>query len=508
MIHRDNKNQRAAEIAYRMANIMSYKNKSDEAIVLYHRAIGLDPSYVPAYLELEALLKSLGRFDDCVSLYRAAAQNSPSETVFSSRLEALVHSSAHLREPAQPRLTQHITPRQHTAFRAHILLYADCSGINGAEQANHIIAMAFRQAGYRITFIQPQADHYLVQERIANGIDHVWIQEDDIYRTSSSSPSLWNEQEGEAVIAHAKPDLVLFCDGCPVSNLGAKRAARELGLPFMVLVHCVTREWSSLFSDHLSTLGMLYRSALDIIAVSQENLTLLRECFGLPSHMGRVIHNGVSPVFFQNRSDDVRGRIRQDLNIPDDAVVCLTVARMEPVKGYQFLIKAVRELQRRPAGRRLHYIWIGSGSMEPRIRAMIEQIGGVRNIALINSTSKVEQYLDASDIFVLPSLFEGMPVSIMEAMAKGLPVVATAVSGTIEELGTTGILLPDPKIDLEQTIIGLVNALELLAADNGTRERLGADCRRRAQLHFTRERMVSDYLELIEHCASVRCLPY
>jgi glycosyltransferase involved in cell wall biosynthesis len=268
-------------------------------------------------------------------------------------------------------------------------------------------------------------------------------------------------------------------------------------MPFMVLVHCVTRDWASLFSEHLSTLCTLYRSAVEIIAVSQDNLALLRECFGLPAKMGLVIHNGVAPRFFQDRNEAVRARLRQEMNIPNDAVACLTVARMELVKGYQFLLKAASELQRRPVGSRLHYVWIGSGSMEPRIRAMVSRMG-LRNITLVSSTSKVEQYLDACDVFVLPSLFEGMPVSIMEAMAKGLAVVATSVSGTTEELGPTGVLLPDPNIAPEATIAGLIDALEFLALDQATRETLGNGCRRRAEQLFTQNRMITDYLDLVQ----------
>ena len=136
--------------------------------------------------------------------------------------------------------------------------------------------------------------------------------------------------------------------------------------------------------------------------------------------------------------------------------------------------------------------------MEPRIRAMIDRIGATREIHLIGRTSTVQHYLDAADMFVLPSMFEGMPVSVMEAMAKGLPVMATAVSGTSEELGATGVLLPDPTVDSERTVASLADALEGWALDEELRREIGADCRRRAERMFTRDRMVADYLRLVE----------
>src|SRR5262249_5078315 len=198
------------------------------------------------------------------------------------------------------------------------------------------------------------------------------------------------------------------------------------------------------------------------------------------------------------RDRNVRSVIRRELGIPDEAVVCLTIARMEPVKGYQFLVRAIREVQKSAVGSRLHCIWIGSGTMEPRIRAMIDRIGGAREINLMGTTAGGQQYLDAADMFALPSMFEGMPVVVMEAMAKGLPVAATAVSGTVEELGGTGLLLPDPNRGSERTIAGLIDVLKLWTLDEDLRCAIGAECRRRAELMFTQNRMVAQYRRLIE----------
>jgi glycosyltransferase involved in cell wall biosynthesis len=490
--------RQAAEVAYRMANIFSYKGKADQAIVLYRRAIDLEPSYVPAYLELEALLKPLGRIEECIGLYRRAAETAPDQEIFSSRLHELVSAPARAEEPLAERHAHEAGSDPVPRSRAHLMVYADCLGIGGAEQANHAIAMGLRAAGYRVSFVQPRASHHLIEERTANGIVHVWIEEDDIYRGAVAAPSLCSPVEGESVFGRVRPELVLFCDGCPVSSLGAKQVARDLGIPFAALVHCVAREWATLFSTHLTALGTLYRGTRQVITVSHDNLALLRDSFGLPAELGTVIHNGVSATFFESPNRRIRTAIRAELGIPGDAIVCLTVARMEPVKGYQFLAKGIRELRRRPAAARLHFIWIGSGSMEPRLRAMLDRIGAAREVHLIGRTSRVQDYLDAADMFVLPSIFEGMPVSIMEAMAKGLPVMATAVSGTTEQLGPTGLLLPDPTVDSEQTIASLTDALERWSLDEGLRRQLGADCRRRAERMFTRDRMVADYVRLVE----------
>ena len=504
MLPHDQRRQ-AAEVAYRMANIFSYKGKFDRAITLYRRAIDLEPAYLPAYLELETLLKALGRTDECVGLYRRAAETTPGGGIFAARLRELVSApvSSEDLDPGCRELRAGVVPDEHRS-RAHLLIYADCSGLSGAEQVNHAIAMRLRAAGYRVTFVQPKATHHLIEERISNGIDHIWIEADDIYRGAVAPPSLCSPVAGASVFSRVRPDLAFFCDGCPVSNLGAKQVAKDLKIPTVALVHCVTRDWAKFFSRYLATLGVLYPSTRQVVAVSHDNLALLHEYFGLPVELGTVIHSGVSATFFERPNRDTRIAIRERLGIPDDAVVCLTVARMEPVKGYQFLVKGIRALRGGPAGSRLHFIWIGSGSMEPRIRAMIDGIDAARQVHLIGRTSRVQDYLDAADIFVLPSMFEGMPVSVMEAMAKGLPVIATAVSGTSEELGTTGVLLPDPAVDGERTVASLAAALERWALDEALRREIGRNCRRRAERMFTQERMAADYLRLVVEVLGIR----
>ena len=505
MLPHADRGRQAAQVAYRMANIFAYKGKFDRAIALYQRAIDLEPSYLPAYLELETLLKALGRLDECVGLYRRAAETAPGGEIFSTRLQELVSAPASSEERGAgcDELSAGAVGEDHRS-RAHLVIYADCPGVSGAEQANHAIAMGFRAAGYRVTFVQPKANHHLIEERTREGIGHIWIEADDIYRGALAPPSLCSPVAGESVFGRVRPDLAFFCDGCPVSNLGAKQVARDLGIPAVALVHCVTREWAGFFSRYLAPLGVLYRSTRQVVAVSHDNLALLHEFFGLPMELGTVIHSGVSATFFERPNHDTRTAIRDGLGIPDDAVVCLTVARMEAVKGYQFLVKGIRALRGGPAYSRLHFIWIGSGAMEARIRAMIDEIGAARVVHLIGRTSRVQDYLDAADIFVLPSLFEGMPVSVMEAMAKALPVIATAVSGTSEELGTTGVLLPDPAVDSERTVASLAAALEGWVLDEARREEIGRDCRRRAERMFTRERMVADYLRLVDEVLSNR----
>jgi len=108
-------------------------------------------------------------------------------------------------------------------------------------------------------------------------------------------------------------------------------------------------------------------------------------------------------------------------------------------------------------------------------------------------------WLDASDIFILTSLADAAPsLAVMEAMAKGLPVVATAVGGIPEGLGDTGKLLPDPNTDPEGTARELAKTVEAWAMNPQLRHQIGQACKQRAEKLFKEERMLAESIEAIE----------
>ena len=116
---------------------------------------------------------------------------------------------------------------------------------------------------------------------------------------------------------------------------------------------------------------------------------------------------------------------------------------------------------------------------------------------LLGQRWDVADWNDAADVFVLASHIEGMPLAIMEAMAKGVPVVATAISGIPEELGDTGRLLPDPSLDPKATVRELARVLTELAHAPALRADLGRRGRERAEAMFREERMTARTLALV-----------
>jgi predicted O-linked N-acetylglucosamine transferase (SPINDLY family)/glycosyltransferase involved in cell wall biosynthesis len=378
----------------------------------------------------------------------------------------------------------------------HILVYTDDPGIYGVAQYNHAIIKGLVTNGYRVSCVQARASHHLVDERKSLGIEHFWLESADF------AHSLNNEAEAKRLINKIQPDLVLFSNCCPISNFAAKRVAIELNTPYLVIEGFVGEYLADRFSDYIPELGQHYQQARQVISVSNENKQLLQRRFNLDVNHGQTIYYGKPAEYFQPINLSNRDRLRQEFDIPDDAVVCFTAARMEIVKGYQYQLEAIAQLKDTPTWQNLCFVWAGDGSLLSQIQQSIDDLGVSDRVKLLGARSDIEICLDMADIFILTSQLEGMPHAIMEAMAKGLPVIASSVSGIPEELGSTGKLLPDPTVNVRDTITELVDTLHLWVQDASLRQELGSACKEKALELFTEDRMISETLEVVKYVLS------
>ena len=493
----------SAEAHYKLANIWLIKGKTERALAGYEEAVRIQPDYVPAHLELGRQLTLLGKTDEAVEVYRRAVRCIPGEDLLYQKLDRAL---AEKRESDNPPVdNQKPVTADPKDSRGHILVYIDYPGIYGAGQINHALMTAFAASGYRVTCVQHPNSNYLIRERARLGIDHVWLERDSIYDRTRIPLALTNVDEAKSVFDSTKPDFIIFGDGCPLSSFAAKKTAVELDIPYLILVHCATRGWAKQFETWIPELPDLFDKAQEVISVSSENLLLLRKYFRLPDNRGRVIYNGRPEAFFADPNPSVRSRIRRQFGIPEDAVVAGTAADLDWRKGIHHLIHAVGELQQRDIWSRLYFMLAGSGPFEAFLVSLAINDGNIaEHVKLMGDRDDVPDVLDAFDIFVLPSQYEGMPLAVMEAMAKGLPVIATAVSGIPEELGDTGLLLPDPVKDPQETARELIRALEGLASDQALRREIGMNCKKRANELFREERMIEQYMTLTEDVFS-RC---
>ena len=207
------------------------------------------------------------------------------------------------------------------------------------------------------------------------------------------------------------------------------------------------------------------------------------------------IYNGVDAVQFHPVTS-----VRQDPPVagfaPPGALVIGTVGRMQAVKDPLNLVHAFIELSRRDhiAPERLRLMMVGDGALRDAALDLLEAAGLARHAWLPGARDDVADMLRCMDVFVLPSRAEGISNTILEAMASGLPVVATRVGGNSELIleDQTGTLAPaaDPA--------ALANAIEKYLGDPSLRRRHGQAGRERVERAFSMDEMVSKYVKVYD----------
>lgn len=395
----------------------------------------------------------------------------------------------------------------------HLLLYSNDPGLGGVAQYNHALGCGLTVLGYQVTSVQSQFPNRLLSEQKRIGIKHLWIEFDTL---KDPERTVNDGSHAKEILEIAKPDLIIFSDTWPLANSGVKKVAIQMGIPYIVVVGYVapfsgglpTEYINEIFSEsspieYINEMPELYQQAKKVIAVSQDNLNLLHQLFTLPQDKGKVIYCGRPEIYFAPTQNFIRDRLRQGLDIPLDAVVCLTTARLDAVKGYQYQLAAIEQLEANNIMDSLYFVWVGGGKLEGQLRDAVNQLQRPDKVKILGQRWDIPDLLDASDIFILPSLSEGMPLSIMEAMAKGLPVIASAVSGIPEELGDTGKLLPDPNIDPEATVQALVTTIQTWCANPELRNSVGRDCKIRAENLYREKRMILEMDEVIRYALKI-----
>ncbi|WP_084739148.1 glycosyltransferase [Chroococcidiopsis thermalis] len=374
----------------------------------------------------------------------------------------------------------------------HILLSTDDPGIGGVAQYNRAIICGLAALGYRVT-VQITTDKNSIANFEKLGFQNLWLDNENIKDIPCHLAEL-NLLD--------KPDIILCSNSCLLSNMVVKQTAIEWGIPYIIVENFVEPYLAERYPTSLDILGHHYMHARAVVAVSENDLSLLHKFFRLPKDKGNVIYYGRPSKYFTPRDLHVRERLRREFGIPQDAVVCFTAGRLEVRKGYHYLLEAIEQLKRNPGWERLYFVWAGGGieaEFETQLKDTVEQLEIADKVKFLGQISNVLDWLNTSDIFVLPSLLEAFGISIAEAMAKGLPAIASAVGGIPEVLGNTGKLLPDPKISSHATVRDLVKAIRAWSLNPELRYSIGEACRQRAYEMFREERMIEETVAIIEN---------
>ncbi len=227
------------------------------------------------------------------------------------------------------------------------------------------------------------------------------------------------------------------------SNILGGAAARMLGIPCVSTLHTFddppagTRDawrtrlmWASMRRLHTK-----------VIAVSEAVRVHHMEHGRLPPEKVVTIYNGVDLEAYERNDPSIRASLRSDLGVATDAVVIVSVAVLREAKGLQYLIDAMSQIRKTTP--RAELVIVGEGAYGPALRQQAARLGIAEHVVFTGMRTDVADLLAMSDLFVLPTLGDVLPTVVAEAMAAGLPVVASNVGGLPEMVvaGGSGLLV-------------------------------------------------------------------
>ncbi len=262
-----------------------------------------------------------------------------------------------------------------------------------------------------------------------------------------------------------------------------------------VVAKSVQRSFQLVFTDHgryrpeparrAVVQRQLERRTDRLITVSAELATYLRDYLRLPS-LPTVIENGIDISPYCVPKPETRDALRDKWGVSPEDVLAIWVGRFEPVKNLPGLLWAVATATGEVPNLKLGLI--GKGHFEQDVRRHASALGMEDRVVFLGFRDDVADCLAAADLFVLASHSEGIPISLLEALASGLPVVSTAVGGIPEVLGAPAAGRLVPAGDMER----LAEALVTVAANPMLRTELGTRALARAQV-YSLERCASSY---------------
>lgn len=260
------------------------------------------------------------------------------------------------------------------------------------------------------------------------------------------------------------------------SNVFATFWARLARTPVVITSR---RWWHSLPSSKLR-LGnaAAFRVAGAVLANSAQVARSVRETDGIPADRVWTVTNFADDAAFAPVAEEERAQQRRAWNVPDGAIVVGCVARLVPIKDHVTLVAAVAAL--RAQGHNVHLVLVGDGECRPALEKQVATLGMKSAVTFTGELFHRANHHRAFDMSALVSISEGFPNTIVEAMAAGVPVVATAVGGSVDAVadGETGLLVPPRSPE------ALASALLRLVESEPLRRAFGAAARERATLTY------------------------
>lgn len=362
-------------------------------------------------------------------------------------------------------------PRDHVAgLRVAQMIESD--GPGGAERVVVQLALALQNSGaHSVVFVPANGEGWLARQLHGSGVsvEHFLVDRPISSSCAQSLVAALRRQRIDVVHSHEFSMAVYGAWSC-----------WRAGLP-----HIITMHGSTYYAGRLRRrLAMRAAVAMSGRTVAVSNClatTMSRQLLVARSRIS-MIPNGVGC------KTSGKQRLRAELGLADADRLLVSVGNLYPVKGHRYLVDAMALL--RQSHPHVHLAIAGRGELEPALRSQARDAGLEARVHLLGLRADVADILAAADVFVLPSLSEGLPLALLEAMVAGRPIVATAVGEVSTALvgGEAGMLVRPADVR------DLASALDLLLSDANRAKELGSRAAERASAEYDVAHMVRRYV--------------
>jgi glycosyltransferase involved in cell wall biosynthesis len=351
-------------------------------------------------------------------------------------------------------------------------------GLGGGQKLTALVAAGLHRAGYDVTVINLAADGEYEDYLRLQGVPVVCLGMRGGRGLRSTFANLVGVLSLWTVLRRGRWDIVhthMFRTALVTVPLGRLLGARLIGTSHRI--------YYPRWQPRLERLLSRWQEAIVVDSAAVGDI--LRAETRIEQRKYVVIHNGIDPEEFSDTP--AADAARSALSLPSRVLVITCVAHLATHKGQQHLLEAFALVAGRHPDANL--LLVGDGPLRAQLARRSAELGLAGRVHLPGARRDLPVVLAASDVVVLPSVFEGFGIVQAEAMHLGLPVLATNHGGSVEvvEDGRTGYLVPFGDVE------GLAERLEWLLADPERRAEMGRAGKERADTLFTREAMVQKY---------------
>jgi len=369
----------------------------------------------------------------------------------------------------------------------HILFYSESPVYGGAEEYVYLIASSLSGSGFRFTFLHDErSDLGGFTERL----ETAGVSVEKVPRITGKL-DLVNFAAHVRCFKRLSPDLVHFNQSNPYSQQYSVLAARVAGVKNLIATYHLTPR------ARTSTLrGRLFEKLVThlfkyVVVQSEENRAELTGNFPLSDEKVKILANGiVDPGTCTIPEIDA---LKSELGIENGKCVISCAGRLTGQKGFEYLIEAAAMLARED----IVIVIIGEGPLAPELRSKVKELGLESVFRFTGFRDDVWKIFCMSDLVVIPSMYEGLPLVLLEAMAAGRPTIASRIYGLADTVldGETGVLV-EPGSPGQ-----IAEALTRLISEPQVRNRMGSRARKLFEERYTvgifRQNVIGLYMETV-----------